>query len=187
MRSWTRLCLRGHPCPSTRARNELQHRRFAPSCFGDGQRKARHLTSGCTLEPHDSHKSHLRRSGFDACPWGCTIGNQMVSARTCVELEQHSCVEGRAADQLYWLGVEVALERAAAEAIDPLQPPILCGKLVERLRRGTLTPSWSACKGGLLVWGWLGCLKSRIESEPKTEGRLRARQRNVKGACSAAR
>ncbi len=55
-------------------------------------------------------------------------------ARTCVELEQHGRVEGGAADQLDGLGVEVALERAAAEAVDPLQPPVLGARLVERLQ-----------------------------------------------------
>jgi len=43
-------------------------------------------------------------------------------------------VEGGAADQLHGLGIEVALERAAAEAVDQLQPPVLGARLVERLQ-----------------------------------------------------
>ena len=57
--------------------------------------------------------------------------------RTVVELQQHSGVEAGGAQHLHGPCVKVALDRDAAQAVDPRQPPVLGPVVVEGLRAGT--------------------------------------------------
>lgn len=57
--------------------------------------------------------------------------------RTVVELQQHGGVEAGGAQHLHGPRVEVALDRDAAQAVDPREPPVLGPVVIERLQAGT--------------------------------------------------
>jgi hypothetical protein len=60
-----------------------------------------------------------------------------AGSRTVVELQQHGGVEAGGAQHLHGPRVEVALDRDAAQAVDPRQPPVLGPVIVERLQART--------------------------------------------------